>query len=130
MNPFSFVTRPVSDLTQAVVMPFRALFVVGLCGLINWMTFSGHWWVQWVALGMGIAVLVAWARAAKSLFVLAVVAFVGWQLYKRYGADARNAFDAWVARSQPKAAQVLEVFTSPNARRQAFGAQAGQTGQS
>jgi hypothetical protein len=125
MNPFSLVTRPVSDLTQAIVMPFRALFVVGLCAFINWMTFSGDWWVQWVAFGMGIAVLVAWARAAKTLLVLGVVAFVGWQLYKRYGEDARSAFDAWVARSQPRTAQVLEVFTSPSARRQAF---AGGTG--
>ncbi len=125
MNPFSLVTRPVSDLTQAVVMPFRALFVVGLCAFINWMTFSGAWWVQWVAFGMGIAVLVAWARAAKTLLVLGVVAFVGWQLYKRYGADARNAFDAWVARSQPRTAQVLEVFTSPSARSQAFGGNTG-----
>ncbi len=120
MNPLAFVTRPVSHLTEAVVMPFRALFVVGLCAFINWMTFGGVWWVKWVALGMGIAVLVAWARAAKSLLVLGVVAFVGWQLYKRYGADARAAFDAWVARTQPRAAQVLEVFASPQARRQAF----------
>ena len=38
MNPFSIVTRPVRNLTQAVLMPFKALFVVGLCFLINWMT--------------------------------------------------------------------------------------------
>jgi len=126
MNPLKLVTRPVSDLTQAIVMPFRALFVVGLCLFINWMTFGGVWWVQWVALGMGIAVLVAWARAARTLLVLAVVAFVGWQLYKRYGADARAAFDAWVARSNPRTAQVLEIFASPSARQQAFSADAGQ----
>ena len=126
MNPLKLVTRPVSDLTQAIVMPFRALFVVGLCLFINWMTFGGVWWVQWVALGMGIAVLVAWARAARTLLVLAVVAFVGWQLYKRYGADARAAFDAWVARSNPRTAQVLEIFASPSARQQAFSADAGR----
>ena len=67
MNPIKFITRPVRDLTQAIVMPFKALFVVGLCFVINWMTSPGHWWVQWVALGMGIAVLVAWARAAQSI---------------------------------------------------------------
>jgi hypothetical protein len=58
--------------------------------------------------------------------VLAVVAFVGWQLYKRYGADARAAFDAWVARSNPRTAQVLEIFASPSARQQAFSADAGR----
>ena len=31
MNPLAFITRPVKDLTNAVVMPFKAVFVVGLC---------------------------------------------------------------------------------------------------
>lgn len=51
--------RPIKDLTDAVTMPFRALFVVGICWVINAMTSPGHWWVWWVALGMGIATLVA-----------------------------------------------------------------------
>ena len=102
--------NPLRDLTQAVTMPFRALFVVGLCAVINAMTYSGRWWVQWVALGMGIAVLVAWARAAKSLLTLAVIAGVGWWVWRRWGDDARAAFDAWVARTRPQAAQVVEVL--------------------
>ena len=40
MNPFKIVTRPVKDVAEALVMPFRALFVVGLTGLINAMTYS------------------------------------------------------------------------------------------
>ena len=53
MNPLRFVTRPIRDLTQAVVMPFRALFVIALTGFINWMTYDGQWWFKWVAFGMG-----------------------------------------------------------------------------
>ena len=113
MSLFSFVARPVRDLTQAVVMPFKALFVVGLTGLINAMTFHGVWWFKWVALGMGIAVLVAWARAAKTLLLLALVAWVGTKIYKRYGAAARQAFDDWVAKTQPQAAQVLQALRQP-----------------
>lgn len=109
MNPIKFVTRPIRNLTEAIVMPFRALFVVGLCALINWMTSPGHWWVQWVALGMGIAVLVAWARAAKTLLVLGLVAFVGWKIYQRYGDAARARFDDWVARTQPQAAEIIDI---------------------
>ncbi len=109
MNPLRFVTRPVENLIDAVVMPFKALFVVGLCFAINSMTNPGHWWFKWVALGMGIAVLVAWARAARSLVGLAVVGFVGWWLYRRYGADARQRFDDWVARTRPETAQVFEL---------------------
>ena len=67
MNPLKFVTRPVKDLTDAIVMPFKAVFVVGLTGLINAMTYHGVWWFKWVALGMGIAVVVSLERAAKTL---------------------------------------------------------------
>ena len=116
MSLFSFVTRPVRDLTQAVVMPFKALFVVGLTGLINAMTYHGTWWFKWVALGMGIAVLVAFARAAKTLLLLALVAWVGMKIYKRYGQDARQRFDDWVARTQPQAAQVLDALRGPQAK--------------
>jgi hypothetical protein len=115
MNPFSLVTRPVQDLLQALVMPFRALFVIGLTGTINYMTYSGVWWFKWVALGMGIAVLVAWARAAKTLLLLALVAWVGMKIYQRYGVAARQTFDDWVAKTQPQAAQVLQALRQPQA---------------
>lgn len=113
MNPFSIVTRPVKHVADAFIMPFKALFVVGLTGIINAMTFHGVWWFKWVALGMGIAVLVAWARAAKTLVLLALVAWVGMKIYKRYGATARQAFDDWVAKTQPQAAQVLQALRQP-----------------
>ena len=113
MNPLKFVTRPVKNLADAVLMPFKALFVVGLTGLINAMTDHGTWWFKWVALGMGIAVLVAFARAAKTLLLLALVAWVGMKIYKRYGQAARQRFDDWVARTQPQAAEVLDAWRGP-----------------
>ena len=113
MNPFRFVTRPVTDVGRALWMPFRALFVIGLTGFINAVTYSGTWWFKWVAFGMAIAVLVSFARAAKSLLLLALVAWVGWKIYQRYGAAARQAFDDWVTRTQPQAAQVLGALRSP-----------------
>lgn len=107
---FKFVTRPVKNLADAVLMPLKALWVIGLTGAINAMTYHGQWWFKWVAFGMGIAVLVAWARAARTLLVLALVAWVGMKIYKRYGAPARQQFDDWVARTQPQAAQVLQAL--------------------
>ena len=112
-SPF---TRSARNITQAVVMPFKALFVVGLTGLINAMTYSGTWWFKWVALGMGIAVLVSFARAAKTLLLLALVAWVGSKIYRRYGKQAREQFDQWVAAAQPQAAQVLQALR-PQAQR-------------
>lgn len=99
--------RPIRDLTQAVTMPLKAVFVVGVCALINWMTSPGNWWFQWVALGMGIAAAVALAKGLRTLLVLALVYWVGRTIYRRYGADARTRFDAWVAAAQPKAAEVV-----------------------
>ena len=113
MNPFSLVTRPVQDLLQALVMPFRALFVIGLTGTINYMTYSGVWWFKWVALGMGIAVIASLGRALKSALLLALVAWVGWKIYQRYGQASRERFDAWVQRASPKAAEVVAALWQP-----------------
>ena len=110
MNPLRFSFSPITDVTRAIVMPFKALFVVGLTGAINAMTYHGVWWFKWVALGMGIAVLVAFARAARTLLLLALVAYVGHKLYQRYGQDARQRFDDWVAKTQPQAAQVMAAL--------------------
>ena len=110
MNALNLITRPVTDLTRAFVLPFKALFVVGLCALINTMTSPGEWWFQWVGLGMGIAVLVSWARAIRTLVVLALLYFGGRWLYRRYGEDARQRFDEWATRTQPQANQVVQAL--------------------
>jgi hypothetical protein len=95
MNPFGFVTRPAKTLYEAAVAPFQFAFVVGLCAFINWMTFSGYWWVKWVAFGMAIHWLVTWAKAAKIMLVVGVLAAVGYFIYKKYGAQAKARYDAW-----------------------------------
>ena len=102
MNPLRFVLQPIENLADAVLMPFKALFVVGLCGLINWLTYSGQWWVKWVALGMGIATVVALARGLRTLLVLAALWWAGRVIVDRYGAAARERFDAWVASRDPQ----------------------------
>ncbi len=98
--------NPIRDLTRAVTMPFKALFVVGLCAPINAMTSPGHWWFQWVALGM-IATVVAPAKGLRTALALGLAAFVGWWLYRRHGPAARDTFAEWAAQSQPRAAEVL-----------------------
>jgi hypothetical protein len=101
--------RPVNDLVDAVTMPFKALFVVGLCWAINAMTFSGTWWVKWVALGMGIATVVALARGLRTFVVLALAAAAGWWVYKRFGAEGRARFDEWMSRVKPQSADILRA---------------------
>ena len=108
--------NPLRDLSQAFVMPFKALFVVGLCAVINAMTYSGHWWVKWVALGMGIATVVALAKGARTLALVALVALAGWWIYRRHGAAARASFDDWLGRAHPASADVVRQLVRGSVR--------------
>ena len=110
MNPLTALFSPVKDLGQAILMPLRAVFVVGLCAAINAMTSPGHWWFKWVALGMGVATVVALAKGLRALLILALVALAGRWLYKRYGTTAKARFDEWAKRTQPQAMQVLQAL--------------------
>lgn len=129
MNLLRTLTRPVHDLVTAATTPFKALFVVGLCAAANWITFSGVWWVEWVALGMGIATAVALARGLRAQPVLALLAWVGWKIQQRRGDAARRrfdrSFDDWATGTPPKAAQVLVLLRSPARRAEVFGTPAG-----
>jgi hypothetical protein len=66
--------NPLRTVSEAISLPFKAIGVIALCLAINLMTSPGQWWVQWVVLGMGIAVLSAWWRAAKLVGVAALLA--------------------------------------------------------
>lgn len=46
------------------------------------MTSPGHWWFQWVAFGMGIGLVVAWARALRILGVAALTAGIALLVYR------------------------------------------------
>jgi hypothetical protein len=87
MNPIKTAATPARDLARAVTTTFNALFVIALTGTINFMTSPGHWWFQWVALGMGIAVVVAWARALRWI-ALGALAYAGYRWLKRRGERA------------------------------------------
>jgi hypothetical protein len=82
MNPLSFIASPVTDLTKAITYPFKMVFVVGICALVNYMTSPGVWWVQWVAFGMGIGLIAVWFRALKTLIATIGVAAIGYFIYR------------------------------------------------
>jgi hypothetical protein len=128
MNPFSIITSPINNLWDAIAAPFRAVFVVGLCYFINRFTSPGADWWHWVAFGMTISVIVAWARAFKTIALLIAVYYVGRWVYGKYGDGAKAKFDEWVngkaaastAAPQPKEAKdVLRLIGSDSAVQQA-----------
>jgi hypothetical protein len=58
----------------AIIRSIRFLLVgplvLGLLVIINLMTSPGHWWVQWAALGIGIAWVISLLRVIRALIVL------------------------------------------------------------
>ncbi len=83
MNPL----KPLKVFSNAITMPFTAAFVIGITYFINMSTAPHHLWFKWVALGMGIAVLSAWARAANALVFtlgLAGAAGLAWMVWKKF----------------------------------------------
>ena len=91
--------NPLRNLSDAITLPFKALFVIAVCFAINLMTSPGHWWVQWVVLGMGIALIVTWARAIRVLVIGALLAVLGNWAYQRWGEDGRRRVNRWLAPS-------------------------------
>ena len=54
------------DLLGSLKFLFLAPLILVLCFVVNLMTSPGDWWVQWVALGLGIAWVVNLLKASKA----------------------------------------------------------------
>ncbi|HUC44321.1 MAG TPA: hypothetical protein VMR65_09795 [Candidatus Sulfotelmatobacter sp.] len=62
---------------------FIAPVILAVLVVINWMTFSGAWWVKWAALGIGIAWVLALIRVVRTIVLLGGVAALGTWLARR-----------------------------------------------
>lgn len=87
MNP----VKPLKHVAEAIVFPFKAIGILAICLAVNWLASPHHFWVQWVALGLAIAAVVKFARAAKALIVtgaLAGLAYAVWRWWQNRKAGA------------------------------------------
>ncbi len=55
---------------EAVKFLFMGPMILIMLGVIDWMTSPGHWWIQWPALGIGIAWFFSLLRVLKAVVVL------------------------------------------------------------
>lgn len=55
---------------RALRFLFVAPFILGLLVVINVMATPGDWWVQWAALGIGIAWVIALFRVVSAVVVV------------------------------------------------------------
>ena len=56
---------------------FIAPFILVMLVVINWITSPGHWWVQWAALGIGIAWVLALFRVMRAIVLVGGLAALG-----------------------------------------------------
>jgi hypothetical protein len=56
---------------------FTAPFILVVLVIVNWMTTPGRWWVQWAALGIGVAWLIALFRVMRAVIVIGGLAALG-----------------------------------------------------
>jgi hypothetical protein len=56
---------------------FTGPLILALLVVINLMTSPGHWWVQWAALGIGIAWVISLFRVIRAVVIAGGLAALG-----------------------------------------------------
>jgi len=67
---------------------FTAPLILVMLFVINLMTSPGDWWIQWAALGIGIAWFFALFRVLRTLILAGGLAAIGIYLFNRRAASA------------------------------------------
>jgi hypothetical protein len=69
---------------KAVKFLFMAPFILAFLVIINLMTWHGQWWVQWAALGIGIAWISSLFRVIRAIVLAGgLAAFAAYLLKNR-----------------------------------------------
>jgi hypothetical protein len=74
---------------------FVAPFIVAMLAVINLMTSPGHWWVQWAALGLGIAWVINLFRVLRAVVVVGGVAALVAYLSTKQAQKRQSSPDTW-----------------------------------
>lgn len=74
---------PVIKTLRAVKFLFVAPLILAMLAVINLMTSPGHWWVQWPALGLGIAWFISLLRVLRMVVLAGGLAALGVYLSRR-----------------------------------------------
>ena len=69
---------------RSVKFLFTAPLILGLLFVINLMTSPDEWWVQWAALGLGIAWVVSLFRVIRALVLAGGLTALGVYLARRH----------------------------------------------
>jgi hypothetical protein len=75
---------------RAAKFLIKAPFILLLLVVINLVTSPGHWWVQWAALGLGIAWVLCLIRVLKAAILVGGLAALGSWLAGRHRQSPLN----------------------------------------
>jgi hypothetical protein len=73
----------VTKTLRAVKFLFMAPVILVFLFVVNLMTSPGHWWVQWAALGLGIAWFISLLRVIRAIILAGGIAALGAYLASR-----------------------------------------------
>ncbi len=68
---------------RAVKFLFMGPVIVLFLAVVNLMTSPGHWWVQWAALGIGIAWVISLMKVIRAAIIAGGLAALGAYLLSR-----------------------------------------------
>jgi hypothetical protein len=74
----------VTDTLRAASFLIKAPLILAFLFVINLMTSPDHWWVQWAALGLGIAWVISLVRVMRAVILAGgLAALVAWLTRRR-----------------------------------------------
>ena len=79
---------------RSLAFVIKAPFILLMLFVINLMTSPGEWWVQWAALGIGIAWVFALLRVIRGVILAGGLAALGIYLFNRYNSGQPAAGSA------------------------------------
>jgi len=97
---------------KSVKFLFTAPFILVMLFVINLMTSPGEWWVQWAALGIGIAWFFALLRVMRAVILAGGLAALGFYLFNRHAGAAAGQAPA----PTPNGTRPPDIPTVPVAR--------------
>ena len=81
---------------RALKFLFVGPMILALLVVINWMTTPGDWWVQWAALGIGIAWVISFFRVLAAIVIAGGLAAFVLAMRKSWRGGPQPSANRWV----------------------------------
>ena len=59
---------------RSIKFLFMAPVILTFLAIVNWMTYTGEWWIKWAALGIGLAWVMSLFRVIRAALLVGGIA--------------------------------------------------------